>query len=148
MIYIAAAIFSAGLLMMYFTSMIKQKIALIILFAAAGFVMISGYIFVTALSGSIVRDYTPKHAVGKLQGVRMVFSVLIPMIVGPAVGNAINASTGLSIDINSADAMTTKHVPAPEIFLVGGLVALLIIAVVPLLKKITKNQNAQITAEE
>lgn len=141
MIYLAAAIFSAGLLAMYFASMVKNGTALLVLFTAAGFVMITGYILVTALCGSVVRDNTPTHAVGKLQGVRMVFSVLIPMLIGPAIGNAINAGMGIKLENPGADAMTTEYIPAPEIFLVGSIVTLLIFAIVPWLKKLTKKEK-------
>ena len=138
LLYIATAAFSAGLLMMYLFSSITDKAALIGTFTLGGFVMISGYIFLTALSGSIVRDYTPKGSVGKLQGVRMVFSVLIPMLVGPAIGNGINAAAGNLLENPGADAMTTSYIPAPEIFLAGSIAALAIFAVVPLLRKVRK----------
>jgi MFS family permease len=100
--------------------------------------MITGYIFVSALSGSIVRDHTPEGSVGKLQGVRMVASVLIPMIVGPAIGNGINKLSGNLIENPGADAMTTMYIPAKEIFLVGAILALVLFAIVPVLAKNTK----------
>ena len=143
MLYIASAIFSLGLFAMYFASMIKEKTALLIAFTVAGFVMISGYIFVTALCGSTVRDNTPSHAVGKLQGVRMVFSVLIPMLAGPAIGNAINAGRGIKLENPGADAMTTEYIPAPEIFLAGAVAALLMLAVIPLLKRVTAKKACE-----
>ena len=68
----------------------------------------------------------------------MVFSVLIPMLVGPAIGNAINAAAGNLLENPGADAMTTSYIPAPEIFLAGSLAALLIFAVVPMLRKVRK----------
>ncbi len=141
MLYIAAAIFAAGLLAMYLTSMIKAKLPLLIAFGLSGFVMITGYILITALCGSLVRDNTPAHAVGKLQGVRMVFSVLIPMLAGPAIGNAINAARNIELENPGADAMTTKYIPAPEIFLAGAIAALLIFAIIPLLKKVTSKST-------
>jgi MFS family permease len=139
MMYLAAAIFAIGLVGLYLASMVSGKIPLLILFGVAGFVMITGYIFVSALSGSVVRDYTPEGAVGKLQGVRMIASVLIPMLIGPAIGNGINKLRDVKLpDMNSADVMTTAYVPAPEIFLVGGILALLLFAVIPILAKVTK----------
>ncbi|MBQ7387669.1 MAG: MFS transporter [Clostridia bacterium] len=141
MLYLATAIFSLGLFAMYFASMIEEKTALLIVFTAAGFVMITGYILVTALCGSVVRDNTPAHAVGRLQGVRMVFSVLIPMLAGPAIGNAINAGMNIELVNPGADAMTTRYIPAPEIFLAGAITALLIFALIPLLKKVTDKNS-------
>lgn len=134
LLYIATVVMAIGLLAMYF-SRDMGKIADLILFGVSGLVMICGYIFVCALVGSTLRDATPTDAVGKLQGVRMVFSVLIPMIVGPMIGNAINSARNIPIDSTSADAMTTAYMPAPEIFLAGSVITLLMLAVIPLLNK-------------
>ena len=97
--------------------------------------MITGYIFVSALSGAIVRDNTPPESAGKLQGVRMVFSVLIPMIVGPMIGNGINKAMDVPLKDAGADAMTTEYIPAPEIFLAGALISCLMIVFVRMLTK-------------
>ena len=134
LLYIATVVMSVGLFAMYL-SRDMGKSANLILFGISGLVMISGYIFVCALVGSTLRDTTPTDAVGKLQGVRMVFSVLIPMIVGPMIGNAINSARNIPIDSTSADAMTTAYMPAPEIFLAGSLIILLMLAVIPFLAK-------------
>ena len=139
LLYFAAGIMALGLFGMYLAPG-DNKTAALLIFGVFGFVMITGYIFVSALAGSTLRDYTPEGAVGKLQGVRMVFMVLIPMLVGPAIGNAINKSRGIVLEDAGADAMTTEYIPAPEIFLVGALVTLLIFAVVPLLSKLTKKR--------
>ncbi|MBQ8320280.1 MAG: MFS transporter [Clostridia bacterium] len=141
MLYFAAAVMAAGLLGMYFAKGM-EKLPTLILFGVAGFVMITGYVLVSALCGSTVRDYTPEGAVGKLQGVRMVFSVLVPMVLGPMIGNAINRAANIPLsDPSSADAMTTLYVPAPEIFLFGAIVTLLMIAVIPILQKAAKKEK-------
>ena len=106
------------------------------MFGFFGFVMIVGYIFISALTGSIIRDNTPENSVGKLQGVRMVFSVLIPMLVGPLIGNAINKARNIPIgDSSSPDTMTTLFIPAPEIFVAAAGFLLIVFAVIPLLVK-------------
>lgn len=134
LLYVASAIMAAGLFGMYFAPPANKTAALIV-FGIFGFVMICGYIFVSALCGSTVRDYTPEGAVGKLQGVRMVFSVLIPMLAGPAIGNGINKAMGVKLQDAGADIMTTEYIPAPEIFLVGALVTLLMFAVIPFISR-------------
>ena len=138
LLYFASAILFVGLFGMYLASMIQNKIALLICFGLGGFVMICGNIFSGALNGSILRDNTPAGAVGKMQGVRMVASVLIPMLLGPAIGNAINKARGVLLENPGADAMTTEYIPAPEIFLVGAIASLLVLAVVPLIRKSEK----------
>jgi len=136
LLYIAAGIMSLGLITMYLSKGMGHVWNLI-LFGICGFIMITGYIFVSALTGSIMRDNTPVNDAGKLQGVRMVFSVLLPMLLGPMIGNAINKARGIPLPDAGADAMTTEYIPAPEIFLVGGLVTLLLYGLIPLLSRLS-----------
>jgi len=141
LLYLAAAIFAAGLLGMYLAKG-QSKLFCLVAFGIAGFVMITGYILVSALCGSLVRDYTPAGEVGKLQGVRMVFSVLVPMIVGPMIGNGINSAMNIPLpDVTSADIMTTQYIPAPEIFLAGAIASLVIFALIPMLVKTVRKQK-------
>ena len=134
LMYFATVIMSFGLFMMYIARGMS-KISTLIFFGLSGFVMITGYIFTLSLSGSLMRDFTPEGAAGKLQGVRMVFSVLIPMIVGPMIGNAINKAMNIPLENAGADAMTTSYIPAPEIFLVGGAITLIMLILIPVLKR-------------
>ncbi len=139
LLYGANAVFALGLFLMYFARGM-EKTATLICFGVAGFIMICGYIFISALAGSLVRDYTPSGEAGKLQGVRMVFSVLVPMLFGPMIGNAVNSIRNIPLPDaeTSPDAMTTSYIPAPEIFLAAGLITLLLFAVIPVLRKSTK----------
>ena len=140
LLYFAAITLSVGLFGMYFASMIPadNKILLMILFGIGGFIMICGNIFSTALNGSIMRDHTPAEAAGKMQGVRMFASVLVPMIIGPAIGNALNRQFGGDVELSGNDVLTSAYAPAREIFLAGAIIALLAIAVVPLIRKAEK----------
>ena len=149
LLYAASAILALGLLGMYL-SRTDGKMGTLILFGISGFVMITGYIFVSALCGALVRDYTPSHSAGKLQGVRMIFSVLLPMIFGPMIGNAINRSANIPLpDMGSADTMTTMYIPAPEIFLAGAIAALLMLALIPLLRaRMKRERKGEIHASE
>ncbi len=147
LLYIAAGIMALGLFGMYFAPA-DNKAAALILFGIFGFVMITGYIFVSALCGSTVRDFTPEGAAGKLQGVRMVFSVLIPMIIGPEIGNAINRAQGLKLEDAGADIMTTEYIPAPEIFLAAAIATLIVFLAIPLLSMAKKKSEAKSNTEE
>lgn len=139
LLYIAAGLLSVGLAAMYFARF-GSKAVVLLTFGAAGFVMITGYIYVSALCGALSRDHTPQGDVGKLQGVRMIFSVLLPMLIGPMIGNTINKSAGVTLpDLGSADTMTTAYIPAPGIFLAGALVTLVIFGLIPLLCKCLRN---------
>lgn len=142
LLYFASIILSLGLFWMYFASFIpaENKALLMILFGIGGFVMICGNIFSTALNGSIMRDYTPAEAAGKMQGVRMVASVLIPMLIGPAIANTLNKNLGGG-ELSGEALLTSLYVPAREIFLAGAIIALLALAVVPFIRMAEKKVN-------
>ena len=138
LLYLAASVMALGLLGMY-AFHFENKTATLLTFGVAGFIMISGYIFVSALCGALVRDYTPVDDAGKLQGVRMIFSVLIPMLFGPMIGNAINKAANIPLpDMSSADTLTTQYIPAPGIFLAGAIASLIMFAVIPWLVHLRK----------
>ena len=148
LLYIALGVMSAGLLAMYFADFDGHMLTLVC-FGVAGFVMITGYIFVSALCGALTRDYTPEKDAGKLQGVRMIFCVLLPMLLGPMIGNAINKSANIPLpDTSGADMMTTQYIPAPEIFLAGAVVAALAILLVPVLVKQAKTDKEKKNAAQ
>ena len=140
-IYIAASIFFVGLFGMFLSRSESHMVNLLV-YGIFGFVMITGFIYVSALTGALIRDYTPERDAGKLQGTRMIFSVLIPMLSGPAIGNAINKAANIPLSDAGADAMTTLYIPSPKIFLAASLISLLIFAIVPILKKAATKSKA------
>lgn len=87
--------------------------------------MMSGYLAGMAVFGAMLRDRTPEHRAGMFQGLRIVGQVLIPGIVGPAIGAAVlkNAQTVVNDD------GTTSFVPNGNIFLAAFLAATVLIAV-------------------
>ncbi|NED55908.1 MFS transporter, partial [Micromonospora aurantiaca] len=72
----AIAVYAAGLLLM---PLARGMVPVI----GAGLVLMSGFMLVLAPVGALVRDYTPPGRAGHVQGLRMVFAILVPMIVGP-----------------------------------------------------------------
>ena len=140
LLYAATGIFAVGLIGMYFSHFEGNKLLTLLVFGGFGFVMITGYILVSALSGALTRDYTPEENVGKMQGVRMIFSVLLPMIFGPMIGNAINKAANIPLVNAGADIMTTEYIPAPGIFLAGAIAAAVMFALIPVLVKLRKKK--------
>ena len=70
---------------------------------------------------SSFQDYIPKGYEGRFQGVRMCFSVLIPMIIGPLVT--------LILGLNNTDTGAAGFTPPFSMFLAASIIAAL--AVVP-----------------
>lgn len=140
-LFIFILVFSLGLIFMYLCKGMN-KTSTLLLFGISGAVMIIGYILTAAVSGALVRDYMPRQNVGKLQGIRMIFSVLLPMFFGPMIGNAINAHRSIPLpDSSSADVMTTAYIPAPEIFFAASIAALLSLIFIFLLFKQNKKET-------
>lgn len=82
---------------------------------------------ILALGGALTasfQDYIPKGAEGRFQGVRMCFTVLIPMALGIGIAQAVG--------VNSLDAHSDGQMHPPfELFLAAGIVAA--IAAIPLI---------------
>lgn len=129
----AGIVFFAGLLGMFFA---RGMVAVII----AGCVMMSGYMILTAILSATVRDFTPKAETGLFQGIRMIFAVMLPMIIGPFIGAAVIG--------NSAETYTdlgvVKSVPTPYIFLAAAVVLLVVIPFVVKLKKSSAKDNKSV----
>ena len=109
-----------------------------------GIILMTGYLVSTAVLGAKVRDYTPVKEVGLFQGVRMIFVVLIPMIIGPLIGDSLCKSMGESY-VNDLGA--TVYPPNKWLFLVTGIVFLCAIVPVILMIRKEKKLNESTTAE-
>ncbi|MBQ3159195.1 MAG: MFS transporter [Clostridia bacterium] len=112
----AAGVMIGGLVGLYF---VRSMAGVMI----AGAVMMSGYMLVTAALSALIRDYTPKDKAGHFQGVRMVFAVCLPMIVGPFIGSAVIRTSGAVYE----DLGVVKSVPTPGIFLAAAVCVLLLV---------------------
>ena len=101
-----------------------------------GIVLMTGYLVSTAVLGAKVRDYTPEKEVGLFQGVRMIFVVLIPMIIGPLIGDALCKIGGTPYQNEYGQ---TVYPPNKWLFLVTGIVFLT--AIVPVILMIRKEKR-------
>ena len=101
--------------------------------------MMTGYLAGMAVFGAMIRDKTPKDKAGALQGLRIVGQVLIPGIVGPAIGAEVLAGAEQRV----IDGVT-KFVPNNNIFiaaLVAAGVTLSVIALMHFLLKIERKKE-------
>ena len=126
----ASAVMFAGLVAMYFA---RGQLAVIL----AGCVMMSGYMLVTASLSGKVRDLTPPDKAGHFQGIRMLFAVLLPMIIGPQIGSAVIKGG----DSTYVELGVTKTVPTPGIFLAAAGVLLLTLIPVFILRRREKHAD-------
>lgn len=120
----SVVLMAIGMLLMFFSrSFIVTTIS--------GTIMMTGYLISTSVLSSLVRDYTPKGKEGEIQGVRMIFQVMIPMIVGPYLGAAAIKNSNLTY----TELGVVKSVPTPLVFLIASLITILSIIPLLLLKR-------------
>jgi MFS family permease len=78
------------------------------------------------INGAWSMDLYPQESRGQFQGMRMIFQVLLPMVIGPQIGAAIIARTGIPTMLNGA----AGFIPTPYLWWGTALFGLL--GVVPL----------------
>ena len=94
--------------------------------------MMCGFLGTGAMLGAKVRTHTPENKSGMFQGLRIVAQVLIPGVVGPAIGAKVLANADTIIN----DDGTTSFIPNANIFLVALIVVLFVwVVMIPLYKK-------------
>ena len=89
--------------------------------------VVLGNAIINILFGAAVKDFIPEGKAGLFQGIRMIFVVLLPMVIGPFIGDMACRSAAQTI-INEANAEVI--VPAKNMFLWAGVVC--IFALIPL----------------
>ncbi|MBP3559806.1 MAG: MFS transporter [Clostridia bacterium] len=99
--------------------------------------VVLGNALVNILFGATIKDFIPDGKSGLFQGVRMIFAVLLPMVIGPFIGDAACQYAARTI-INEANAEVI--VPAKNMFLWAGIVCVL--ALIPLYFLVKKGVDA------
>ncbi len=89
--------------------------------------VVLGNALVNILFGAAVKDFIPEGKAGLFQGIRMIFTVMLPMIIGPVIGDMACQHAAQTI-INEVGAEVI--VPAKDMFLWAGVVC--IFALIPL----------------
>lgn len=131
-----SVLFIVGLVLVYFAD--KN----IVWFAVTALMALAGYGLLMILLGAAVRDYTPEDKAGQLQGIRMIFSVLLPMVIGPRISAFIIETVAIGTYEGDYGKVTT--IPAPHIYLAAAAVALLIfIPLVFLAKELKKAESSK-----
>ena len=133
-LYPAAALFVIGLVLVYFAD------RNIIWFALSAVIALVGYGLLMIMLNAAIRDFTPEDKAGQLQGIRMIFSVLLPMLIGPRVATKITDIFATAQYQNEYGIMV--DIPAPHIYLGAAAVGLLIVIPLFFLRKEWKKQNS------
>lgn len=134
-LYPAAILYLIGLVLVFFAD------DNILYFILSALVTLVGYGLLMIMLGAAVRDFTPEDKTGQLQGIRMIFSVLLPMLIGPTVAEKISTAYSVTTYIN--DYGETLPTPAPHIFLASAAIGVLIFIPLIFLRKEWKKNSAK-----
>lgn len=134
-LYPAVVLYLIGLVLVFFAD------DNILYFILSALVTLVGYGLLMIMLGAAVRDFTPEDKTGQLQGIRMIFSVLLPMLIGPTVAEKISTAYSATTYIN--DYGETLPTPAPHIFLASAAIGVVIVIPLYFLSKEFKKQKAQ-----
>ncbi len=95
-------------------------------------IMMCGFLGTGAVIGAKVRTHTPENKSGMFQGLRICGQVLIPGVIGPAIGAKILANAATIVN----DDGTTSFIPNENIFL-GALIAIFAVwlVLIPLFRR-------------
>ena len=101
--------------------------------------MMCGYLAGSAVFGAVIRDHTPEGRAGMFQGLRIAGQVLIPGLIGPAIGAWVlrNAETVIGDD------GTESFIPNENIFLAALIAAVVLGLFLALLLYIMKRNHAK-----
>ncbi len=133
-LYPSAIFFVIGLILVYFAD------NNIIYFALAAVIAMVGYGLLMIMLGAAIRDFTPEDKAGQLQGVRMIFSVMLPMLIGPRIAAAITEK--FSSQYYFDDFGVATLIPAPHIYIGAAIAgATIFIPLIFLYKEFKKTQS-------
>lgn len=126
LVFIACGCFIVGLFAAGFQTRLGA-------FALAAIPLFAGYGMLGIMLNATVRDYTPTDKVGLFQGIRMIFFVLIPMVVGPKIGGWACEIAASGTYVDEATGLTSAE-PCKEMFLAAGIIAVLVLIPVIVLR--------------
>ena len=129
-VFPALALLMAGYVLLYFF----RGTALVFV---GSLMMMCGYLAGAAVFGAVIRDNTPENRAGMFQGLRIVGQVLVPGIVGPALGARILANAETIVN----DDGTTSFVPNENIFLAALAVAAVLAVLLAVVFACTKKKE-------
>ena len=90
-----------------------------------------GYVVIQIQLTATMRDFIPEDKVGLFQGIRMIFVVLLPMIIGPALGDLACRTSNITIIEYGVE----KLVPSTSMFGYAAVVAAFILIPMIILNK-------------
>ena len=99
--------------------------------------MMCGYLGGMAVFGAVIRDNMPENKAGMFQGLRIVAQVLLPGVIGPAIGSAVLKNADVVVNNDG----TTSFIPNENIFLAALIVTVVLAICLAGAMLISKNKK-------
>ena len=140
MVFPSLFMLAAGFVLLWlFPGMIAvEGIAMKLPVFIGSLLMMSGYLSGMAVFGAEIRNETPEHMAGRFQGLRILSQVLLPGLIGPAIGAAVLKDAEV---ITNSDG-TTSFLPNHGIFLAALAVVVLLFAAILVYRAAKKERRA------
>ena len=105
--------------------------------------MMSGYLTGMAVFGAKIRDHIPEKKAGQFQGIRIIGQVLIPGIVGPAIGAHVLRDAEMILNNDG----TYSFLPNEKIFLAAFLAAAVLCVTLALIFRMIRLGHYELSTE-
>ncbi len=105
--------------------------------------MMSGYLTGMAIFGAKIRDHIPEEKAGQFQGMRIIGQVLIPGIIGPAIGAWVLRDAEMVLNNDG----TYSFLPNENIFLTAFLVAVALCITLALIFRMIRLGHYELSTE-
>lgn len=135
-VYPAVGILMTGYLLLYFSK------STVLVFLGSLFMM-TGYLTGMAVFGAKIRDNTPQEKAGLFQGLRIFGQVLIPGIIGPAVGAFVLRNAD---KVRNSDG-TESFLPNQNIFLAALISSVLLLFVLHWIDVMIRNGHRELPTD-
>ncbi len=105
--------------------------------------MMSGYLSGMAVFGAKIRDNIPKEKAGLFQGIRIFGQVLIPSVIGPAIGAWVLSDAETIINSDG----TEFFLPNGKIFMAALVVAVILLVVLQMIFRMVRNGHRNLPTD-
>lgn len=105
--------------------------------------MMTGYLTGMAVFGAMIRTHIPAQRAGQFQGIRIIGQVLVPGIVGPALGAYVLRHAKQIVNSDG----TTSFLPNRNIFLAALFAALLLLGILHAIFQMIRDGHHKLTSE-
>ena len=106
--------------------------------------MMTGYLTGMATFGAMIRDNIPKNKAGLFQGIRIIGQVLIPGVLGPALGSFVLRNSKMILNNDG----TESFIPDIRIYIAALVVAIVVLLILNFIFKMIREEHYELKSDE